>query len=93
MKYKDIVKFRSDLFFNGSVEIDCIFKNREVAETAANSYVFHSKKSFTQSEDGKTDSLELLNQLFDIAYNDMDNPFITAIAGYGSGKSHLCLQR
>ena len=53
MKLKDSVKFREDLFFNGSVEIDCIYDDRELALKAANSYVFHSKSFFTQSSDGK----------------------------------------
>jgi len=91
MRYQDVVEFKDDLFFNGSVEIDCIYDNPKYAKKAAESYVFHSKKSFTKTDDGKVDSITFIRTLFDIMYEDeQNNPFITAIAGYGSGKSHLC---
>ena len=91
MKFKDVVRFRNDLFFNGSVEIDCIYDDRDLATRAAGSYVFHSKRAFTKSDDGKIDTIQLVTEVFNRAYSkDEDNPFITVIAGYGSGKSHLC---
>jgi len=91
MRYKDIVSFNEELFFDGSVEIDCIYKNKVMAELAAGSYVFHSKDSFTDNNDGKLDTITFLKTILDYSYSDNHtNPFFTAIAGYGSGKSHYC---
>jgi len=91
MRYKDVVKFKEDFFFNGSVEIDCIYNDRKLANKAASSYVFHNKNSFTKSENGNIDSITFTKKLFDIIYGEnQNNPFITTIAGYGAGKSHFC---
>ena len=85
MKFKDVVRFRNDLFFNGSVEIDCIYDDRDLATRAAGSYVFHSKRAFTKSDDGKIDTIQLVTEVFNRAYSkDEDNPFITVIAGMDS---------
>jgi hypothetical protein len=91
MKLKDAVRFKDELFFNGSVEIDCIYDDRDLAQRAADSYVFHSRRSFTSSDDGQIDTIELIHEVFNRAFADEEeNPFINAISGYGSGKSHLC---
>jgi len=90
MRYYEAVEFDDRLFFSGSVEIDWIYTNKELANLAANSFVFHSQKSFSISDDGKIDTIAFTKILFENIYNESNgNPFITGIAGYGSGKSHL----
>ncbi len=91
MRYFQAVKFKEDLFFSGSVEIDCIYNDSKLANKAAGSYVFHSKESFTNVNDGQTDTITFMKTLFELILGENNqNPFFTAISGYGSGKSHFC---
>lgn len=89
MQYKDAVNFNDKLFFSGSVELDWISNNKKLAQLAADNYVFHSQKSFSELKDHKKDPISFTKILFDHIYSeDNDNPFFTIIAGYGAGKSH-----
>lgn len=90
MRYSQAVSFNEELFFSGSVEIDWIYNNRDLANKASKSYVFHSNEAFTSSSDNLTDTITFTKTLFENIFGDnQENPFFTAIAGYGSGKSHL----
>ncbi|MCF8001389.1 MAG: hypothetical protein K9K32_00510 [Halanaerobiales bacterium] len=90
MKYKESVKFNENLFFGGSLELDCLYNNRKLAQKAADSFIFHSKESYISEKKGKTDTISLVEILSKKIFSEkQSNPFYTAIAGYGAGKSHF----
>lgn len=97
MRLADIVSFRKDLLFNGAVQIGWFESERVQAEKAAEHFVFHGPDYHGVVEDtldGGTHklvdtasfTLDILEQVYG---NIADEPFALAIAGYGTGKSHL----
>lgn len=97
MKYSDIVSFRKDLLFDGAVQISWFEKNEELAQKAAEHFVFHGpnyhgvvKDSLESSEHSLIDTATFtLNILERVSGLGADDPFALAIAGYGTGKSHI----
>ncbi len=99
LKLQDIVKFQGDRLFNGAVNIDWFQTDVEKSKKAVKSFIFHGPKyhGVTQDDVGYTHGHQLLDTTsftravvrrccgFD------DQPFTLAIAGYGTGKSHLAL--
>src|SRR5690554_1355179 len=97
MKLAEVVRFRKDLLFNGAVQVSWCETDQQMAKKAAEHYVFHgpdyhgvSEEDFATDEhkliDTASFTLELLERLSGKA---TDDPFALAIAGYGTGKSHL----
>ena len=96
MKVADIVSLRDDLLFNGAVQIGWLEHDLPQAEKAAKHYVFHGPDYHGVSEndyDGSHRLVDTASFTLDILrriYGDStDEPFELAIAGYGTGKSHL----
>ena len=97
---RDIVHFRDDLFFEGAVQLRWIKDNPERAERAATNFVFHGPRYHavhsSSAAEGyvlKDTATFLTSLVDDIAQGSekQGNPFSLAIAGYGSGKSHLAV--
>lgn len=97
MNLSDIITFRKDLLFDGAVQISWFDSNKELADKAAMHYVFHGPEyhGFSQDEfigsdhnivDTATFTLDTLKRLSGLSSGD---PFTLAVAGYGTGKSHL----
>lgn len=95
-KIGDILTFREDLFFDGAVQSDWFYDESRRSRVAAH-FVFHGPRYFglTQSDVGTSSHLLMDTCSFtaDLATRLQDgsgmNPFLMAIAGYGTGKSHL----
>ncbi len=98
MKLAEIVSFRKDLLFNGAVQLSWFEKDRKQAEKAAEHFVFHGpnyhgvvEEDFESSHkliDTASFALEILKRM---TGETADEPFTLAVAGYGSGKSHLAI--
>tara|TARA_R100000306_G_scaffold62480_1_gene70812 strand:+ start:5825 stop:10330 length:4506 start_codon:yes stop_codon:yes gene_type:complete len=97
---KDIVHFRDDLFFEGAVQLRWFKDNPERAERAATNFVFHGPRYHAVHSNSPADGYVLkdtatfiTNLVEEIAQGreKQGNPFSLAIAGYGSGKSHLAV--
>ena len=97
MKLKNLIEFRSDLFFEGAVQADWFYA-KEKADLVANSFVFHGPKYFgvtssDVSDNRLIDTASFVQKIYNNLYNTTEetNPFMLAIAGYGTGKSHLAV--
>jgi len=96
---QEIVKFRGDQLFNGAVSIDWFLTDKEKREKAARAFVFHGPKyhGVTQDDIGHAhghrlqDTASFANAIVRRCMGMEDEPFTLAIAGYGTGKSHLAL--
>ncbi len=99
MKLSDIVRFRKDLLFEGAVQLGWFQEDRNLANKAAEHYVFHGPQ-YHGVVDGDLDDIG--PGLVDTATFTLDileritgqtgaEPFTMAIAGYGTGKSHLAI--
>ncbi len=99
MKLSDIVRFRKDLLFEGAVQLGWFQEDRNLANKAAEHYVFHGPQYHGVVEgdlddiapslvDTATFTLDILER---ITGQTGDEPFTMAIAGYGTGKSHLAI--
>lgn len=96
MKLKDIVVFREDLFFNGAVQISWLESDRNKANKAAEHFVFHGPQYHGISEDdanhGLVDTATFTSGVVErLSFKETENPFLLAVAGYGTGKSHLAV--
>lgn len=96
-KIGDIVGFKEELFFDGAVQADWFYE-KEKASLVAKNYVFHGSEFFGFSQNEITekniiDTISFTNFIIEKIYSDDAgiNPFTLAIAGYGSGKSHLAV--
>jgi len=95
----DIIKFRGDRLFNGAVSIDWFLTDGEKRRKAAESFVFHGPKyhGVTQDDIGHAhghrlqDTASFARKIVRRCSGLEDQPFTLAIAGYGTGKSHLAL--
>lgn len=95
MRIGEIIGFREDLFFEGAVQIDW-FYNKEKSAMVADSFVFHGSEYFGISDEQSgrkmTDTASFLKLIAQKVEDDQrGNPFTLAIAGYGTGKSHLAV--
>ena len=97
MKLNDIVKFRGDRLFNGAVNIDWYLSDPAKALEAGKAFVFHGPgyHGVLQDEVGfdhghsLIDTASIAKTILKRSYGFEDVPFTLAIAGYGTGKSHL----
>lgn len=93
----DIVSFRRDLLFNGAVHLGWLETERPLAEKAAQHFAFHGPRYHGVTRDAsQADGHQLLDTasftldlLKRIAGRKPGEPFVLAVAGYGTGKSHL----
>lgn len=99
IKLQDVVKFRGDRLFNGAVNIGWFDTNAERTRAAAEAFVFHGPTYHGVSQDDigvshghrLQDTANFALSLIRRCYGLEDQPFTLAIAGYGTGKSHLGL--
>jgi hypothetical protein len=104
MLIADLVSFRRDLFFEGAVQIGWLANSPERAQLAAQNFMFHGPElQAVKSQDFENLSLgerlvdtcsfvqEIVSKIVVEQDDDSKNPFVLAIAGYGTGKSHLGL--
>ncbi len=95
----DIVTFRGDRLFNGAVNIEWFGSDPDKAKLACEAFVFHgpeyhgvSQKDVGDSHGHKLiDTASFTRSIIRRCYGLEDQPFTLAIAGYGTGKSHLGL--
>ena len=95
----DIVRFRGDRLFNGAVNISWYISDEAKAKAASEAFVFHGPKYHgVQQEDvgdvhghKLIDTANFANTIVRRCYGREEQPFTLAIAGYGTGKSHLGL--
>jgi len=98
-KLSEIVEFQGDRLFNGAVDISWIRTDAKKADLAGESFIFHGPKYHgVQQEDvgdshGHTliDTASFTLSILNRCYGFEEVPFTLAIAGYGTGKSHLGL--
>ena len=97
-KLRNLVSFDIERLFNGAIDVDWLVTDTAKAEQAAKVFVFHgpSYHGVSQKEIGETghrliDSASFVSQTVENLTNMKGNPFVLAIAGFGSGKSHLAV--
>jgi hypothetical protein len=96
---RDIVIFRSDRLFNGAVNIGWFGSDEARTLAAASAFVFHGPEyhGVAQADVGFAhghrlqDTANFARSIVLRCYGVEDQPFTLAIAGYGTGKSHLGL--
>ncbi len=96
---QDIVSFRGDRLFNGAVNLGWFGTDDLRARAAAEAFVFHGPEYHGVSQDDvgvshghrlqdtASFALSMVRRCFGIE----DQPLTLAIAGYGTGKSHLAI--
>lgn len=95
----DIVRFRSDRLFNGAVNIDWFQDDQDRCRAAAEAFVFHGPTyhGVAQDDVGRAhghqlqDTATFAQSIVQRCFGEEEQPFTLAIAGYGTGKSHLAL--
>lgn len=97
----DLVEFRRDLFFDGAVQINWFENDHSKRDKAATNFVFHGPKyhgvSAADIEESRgyrlTDTVSFVKNITEElgSKKGKENPITLAIAGYGTGKSHLGL--
>lgn len=95
MRLGNVLTFREDLFFEGAVQIDWFYQLEKAAKVSEN-FVFHGREYFGANEEqaGRklTDTATFMKLIAQKLDNDQrGNPFTLAVAGYGTGKSHLAV--
>src|SRR5690606_962043 len=99
MKLQDVVRFRKDLLFDGAVQVGWFDDNPSLASRAAEHFVFHgpsyrgvSKVGSFSAEDHTVDTASFVHEVLKgLSDAERGAPFMLAISGYGTGKSHLAL--
>ena len=94
-----IVHFRSDRLFEGAVDVGWFIKDLQKCQKAAEAFVFHGPTyhGVLQEEVGTShghaliDTTSFVQSIVNCCYGSKDEPFHLAIAGYGTGKSHLAV--
>jgi len=93
----DIIRFRDDKLFQGAVDVSWFSRDRARAEAAAAAFVFHGPRYHgVRQQEGHfehklTDTATFAHSILEQACGKGDQPFKMAVAGYGTGKSHLAL--
>jgi hypothetical protein len=98
-KLRDIVQFRGDRLFDGAVNIGWLGSDEARARAASEAFVFHGPAyhGVSQSDIGDShghrlqDTATFASSIVRRCYGAEDQSFTLAIAGYGTGKSHLAL--
>jgi hypothetical protein len=96
---RDIVIFRAEKLFNGAVNIAWFETDAVKASAASSAFVFHGPAyhGVFQTDVGIShghrlqDTASFVRAICRRCYGLEDQPFTLAIAGYGTGKSHLAL--
>ncbi len=94
-----IVEFCGDRLFNGAVNISWFHSDESKANAASEAFVFHGPRYHGVSQDDVggihghklIDTARLTQRVIHRCYGIEEQPFTLAIAGYGTGKSHLAL--
>lgn len=95
----DLVEFKRDLLFSGAVQIGWLESDDRMAAKAASHFLFHGPSYHgvdqeaigdveLRAVDTATFTLDLVER---VTGKTADEPFSLAVAGYGTGKSHLAL--
>lgn len=95
----DLVRFQDERLFEGAVNLDWLNDNPKRADQAASAFVFHGPTyhGVTQEEVGAAhghrlqDTASFTHSIIRSCVGLSEKPFTLAIAGYGTGKSHLAL--
>ncbi|WP_143156985.1 hypothetical protein [Desulforamulus putei] len=89
MPWQDVALLRQDLLFNGAVALSWREENPSLAQKAARHFIFHGP---ADSAAGLTDTVSFTAELLErLTGGGADDPFMMAVAGYGTGKSHLAV--
>jgi hypothetical protein len=96
---RDIVEFESERLFHGAVNIDWFQNDKEISKKAAESFVFHGPlyHGVAQEDVGVShehhlqDTATFARLIVRRCFGGEEQPFTLAVAGYGTGKSHLAL--
>jgi len=101
MNLQEIVAFRREQLFEGAVQISWFYHDYARAKQAATSFVFHgpsyhgvAQQDLDAARDHRlTDTSTFTRDVLRSFAQGItrENPFTLAIAGYGTGKSHLGL--
>ncbi len=102
MQIGEIVRFQEQRYFNGAVQLGWVCTRPRLARDAARAFAFHGPR-YHGGDDGaglaQTRRLkdtasfvhDLLEAMVAAATGREINPYWLAVAGYGSGKSHLAV--
>lgn len=98
-KLADVIQFRGDRLFNGAVSLDWLWTKPELSSEATQAYIFHgpSYHGVNQQDVGTEhghhlqDTATFTRSILRRCHGLEEEPFTLAIAGYGTGKSHLSL--
>ena len=92
------VQFDISRLFNGAIDVDWLVNDPNIAASVARSFVFHGPAYHGVTQ---TDVIETGHKLIDSAsfvketvqglVSGEANAFTLAIAGFGSGKSHMAV--
>jgi len=104
MRIGELIRFDSDLFFEGAVQLRWLDAQPDRAKQAARNFVFHGPRYHgvdnTNLDVGVRDyplidTASFIRKLIELLSNndslDEKNALWLAVAGYGSGKSHLAI--
>lgn len=101
MKLSDVIEFRKDLFFEGAVQISWFESDPKRRNLAASHFVFHGPDyhGVSDADIEKDEAFSLIDtasftkEIITYLDPNSDNyiPLSLAIAGWGTGKSHLGL--
>lgn len=99
IQLNEVVQFRGDQLFDGAVDLEWFLRDPEKCQRAAEAFVFHGPAYHGVSQEeigishGHTllDTANFIRSIVNCCYGFKDEPFNLAIAGYGTGKSHLAL--
>jgi len=104
MRIGEVIRFKNERFFEGAVQLNWLQQRPEQARVAAEAFVFHGPRyhgAGKAEQEGVEGSYKLKDTasfvkdlLVSLEAGDTGqeiNPFWMAVAGYGSGKSHLAL--
>ena len=95
-KLNEILRIKEDIIFGGAIQADWYYDNR--GSVAAENFVFHGSNYFGVLEDEVEfashkliDTCSFTENIAKKIISDEGNPITLAIAGYGTGKSHLAV--
>ncbi|MEN6643973.1 MAG: hypothetical protein ABFE08_16170, partial [Armatimonadia bacterium] len=99
MRLGDVVTFRGDRLFDGAVSLDWFTTDQRLSTAAAEAFIFHGPTyhGVSQGDVGLEhghllqDTATFARSVVHACYDAEPQPFALAIAGYGTGKSHLAL--
>jgi len=95
----EVIRFRGDRLFNGAVNLGWLHTDDVRTNRAADAFVFHGPAyhGVSQADVGDShghrlqDTARFSEAVLRCCHGLEDQPFTLAIAGYGTGKSHLGL--